>query len=173
MELADQLRDLFIEDVKVRFFDESFPRIRQCLSLLNEEQIWHRPNGNSNSIGNLVLHLEGNIRQWLISGIGSAKDERERDLEFSEKGPLATDHLINRLDELEKDALPILEKINKEDLILNKTIQGFETNVTSVLIHITEHLSYHTGQIAFYTKLLKDVDLKFYGDLDLNIKVKG
>ena len=168
MDLANQLRDLLIKDVKLRFFEESFPRIRQCLALLTEEQIWQRPNMNSNSIGNLVLHLEGNVRQWLISGIGLVKDERLRDLEFTEKGPLQTKELLDKIDRLERDALPVFDQITKGDLILDKTIQGFETNVLSILIHITEHLSYHTGQIAFYTKQLLDMDLKFYGDMDLN-----
>jgi len=169
MDLANQIKDLLIKDIKVRFFDESFPRIAQCLNALSEEEVWHRPNGNSNSIGNLVLHLEGNIRQWLISGIGNQEDYRIRELEFSEKGPIPKKALMDKLIQLEEDSKSVFDDISKEDLIIIKNIQGFDTNITSILIHITEHLSYHTGQIAFYTKLLKDIDLKFYGDLDLNV----
>jgi uncharacterized damage-inducible protein DinB len=168
MDLANQITELLIKDIKVRFLDESFPRIAQCLSSLSDAEIWKKPNSNSNSIGNLVLHLEGNIRQWLISGIGTQADKRIRDLEFSEKGPIPKKVLLDKLNQLGNDCKSVFDSITKEDLIIEKNIQGFETNVTSILIHITEHLSYHTGQIAFYTKLLKDIDLEFYGDLDLN-----
>lgn len=169
MDLANQIRDLLIEDIKVRFFDESFPRIAQCLNSLSDSEVWKKPNANSNSIGNLVLHLDGNIRQWLLSGIGNQGDKRIRDLEFSEKGPIPKKLLLDKLNQLEIDCKSVFNNITKEDLIIEKNIQGFKTNVTSILIHITEHLSYHTGQIAFYTKLLKNIDLKFYGDLDLNV----
>ena len=168
MDLANQITILIINDIKVRFLDESFPRIAQCLNTLSDAEIWNKPNENSNSIGNLVLHLEGNIRQWLISGIGNQEDKRIRDLEFSERGPIPKEILLDKLNQLGNDCKSVFDNITKEDLVINKNIQGFDTNVTSILIHITEHLSYHTGQIAFYTKLLKDLDLKFYGDLDLN-----
>jgi len=170
MTLSNQIRDAIISDIKIRIFDECFPRIHQCLHLLSNDQIWHRPNDNSNSIGNLILHLCGNIRQYFISGIGEKKDVRERSLEFSEKGPLPKEHLQDLMDTLLTDIKVVLENVKSEDLIAIRKVQGFTMTVTSILIHVTEHLSYHTGQIAFYTKQVKDVDLKFYGDMDLNVR---
>lgn len=167
--LAEKIRNLMIEDVKIRFFEESFPRIIQCLESLSDEEIWQRPNASSNSIGNLVLHLEGNIRQWLLTGVGGQEDVRKRDEEFEERGPIAASILIHRIQKLCKEAEVVIDQVSAEDLIRENTVQGFSVNVTSILIHLTEHLSYHTGQIAFYTKLLKDIDLGFYADLDLNI----
>ena len=73
------------------------PRIISCLERLSPEQIWWRPNEASNSVGNLVLHLTGNVRQWIISGLGGAADIRQRDLEFSERGPLPRRVLVSRL----------------------------------------------------------------------------
>lgn len=170
--LADQIRNRLIDDVKLRFFEESFPRIIQCLETLSVEEIWQRPNASSNSIGNLVLHLEGNIRQWLLTGVGGQKDVRKRDEEFDERGPIMSSVLIQRIQNLCKEAELVIDQVTAEDLIQEKVVQGFPVNITSILIHLTEHLSYHTGQIAFYTKLLKDIDLGFYADLDLNITEK-
>ena len=170
MDLSDQIRDELIKDVKVTIFDECFPRINQCLEILNDDQIWHQSNQHSNSIGNLILHLCGNIRQYIISGIGGKKDIRVRHLEFSEKGPLPKERLQDLMNVLLMDIKPVLDGITSDQLVLIKEVQGFRMSVVSILIHVTEHLSYHTGQIAFYTKQIKDIDLKFYGDLDLDIR---
>ncbi len=169
MNLSEKITQSIISDIKQRLFEESFPRIIQCLNQLDEDQIWLRKNQCSNSVGNLVLHLCGNIRQYIISGIGGRNDIRQRDLEFSTVGPLEKKILIKKLSQLELEVLEVLNRILPSDLILVKKVQGFSLNVCSILIHVTEHLSYHTGQIAFFTKQENNVDLKFYGDLDLNI----
>lgn len=169
MNLSNQIKDLLIEDVRVRIFDECFPRIKQCLGELKTEEIWHKPNEQSNSIGNLVLHVCGNLRQYVLSGLGKQNDYRNRDAEFSNVDGMVAAELIQKMDALQKEMDAVLLRISDQDLIQPKNIQGFKLNTISVLIHVTEHLSYHTGQIAFYTKLLKNIDLKFYGDLDLTI----
>jgi len=170
MELSKQIKNEIVKDIRVRIFDESFPRIVQCLHLLDPDKIWLKPNKNSNSIGNLVLHVCGNIRQYVVSGIGGRKDIRERKLEFMENVTTTKADLISKMDELLLDVSNVLDTIEPTDLVEIKEVQGFTMSITSILIHVTEHLSYHTGQIAFYTKLLEDTDLKFYGDLDLDIK---
>ncbi len=168
MELSKQIRDVLIQDVKRRIFEESGPRVVQCVELLSEDELWQRPNKESNSIGNLVLHLEGNLRQYICNGIGGQKDTRQRSQEFSAEGSHTKSELLLIWQNVLKDIKPVIENVDPGDLIKIKPVQCFEENVCSILIHVTEHLSYHVGQIAFYTKALRSVDLKFYGDLDLD-----
>jgi len=169
MDLSDRIKDAVISDVKVRIFEECFPRIEQCLEELTIEQIWHKPNRNSNSVGNLVLHICGNIRQYCMTGIGGHTDIRKRNLEFSEKGPFPKADLKLKMKNLLMDISPVLDSIESKVMIEERKVQGFTMNVTSILIHVTEHLSYHTGQIAYYTKQVKNIDLKFYGDMNLDV----
>lgn len=167
---TEEINKLLTEDIKKRLFAESIPRIIKCLDLLADDQIWNRPNEHSNSIGNLVLHLNGNVRQWVLSGIFNKQDERDRDAEFSFEGPTPKQNLINLLNELENDISVAIDNIDAGMLTETRLVQGFHETVISILIHITEHFSYHTGQIAFFTKLLLNCDLEFYKDYDLNIK---
>ncbi|MEL7534305.1 MAG: DinB family protein [Bacteroidota bacterium] len=155
------------QEVKRRLVEESIPRIRQCLHTLSEAEIWYRPNQNSNSVGNLVLHLCGNVRQWLVAGLSRTPDTRKRDLEFSERGPLPTQQLLDQLDLLEQEILQTLAQLKPEDLSRKYLVQGFEENGISILVHVVEHFSYHVGQITYFTKAHKDVDTGYYAELDL------
>src|SRR5215468_8664641 len=103
------LAELFRKDAR-SYFDKYLPEIVRCLQLLSEEDIWWRPNGASNAAGNIVLHLCGNIRQWILSGLGGARDERERDQEFAEHGPISREKLIAELKQTLEDACRIIEK---------------------------------------------------------------
>lgn len=156
-----------VEEVNFRLFEESVPRIKNCLNRLSEEKIWWRPNDRSNSIGNLVLHLCGNVRQWVVSGIGGASDIRRRSEEFGQQGPLSRESLMDLLNELEPDVRRILAEVSPEDLLTVKPVQAYQHTVLSMLVHVTEHFSYHTGQIAWITKMLTDEDLGFYAGQDL------
>ena len=157
-----------IEEVKRRIIEESVPRIKKCLDQLTEEEIWHRPNENVVSVGNLVLHLCGNARQWVLSGLGNHPDYRQRDEEFRENGPISTSALIQSLDELTVAIAQVLGQVTPETLIAPRVVQGFEETGISILVHVTEHFSYHTGQITYYVKTRKNVDLQYYGEQDLN-----
>jgi len=156
-----------IAECERRLFDESVPRLKKCLSLLNEEDIWFRPNAETVSVGNLILHLCGNVRQWLISALGGNPDNRQRDAEFSEQGPIPVTDLLQKLTILEADSLEVLQHLNDSALVKNYTVQGFEESGVSILVHVIEHFSYHTGQISYYTKTRKAVDLNYYGGADL------
>jgi len=156
------------KEVNLRLLEESIPRIIQCLNTIDEGHIWHKPNSHSNSIGNLILHLCGNVRQYLISSVGGQEDKRNRDQEFNDCG-LSRNQLTNKLNELSEDIKASIPSITKKELKRARSVQGFNMTGISVVIHVIEHFSYHTGQIAYMTKLLKDVDLKFYGDMDLNV----
>jgi uncharacterized damage-inducible protein DinB len=137
------------------------PRIAACLRELSAEQIWWRPNPASNSVGNLVLHLEGNVRQWIVSGLGGTPDRRLRDLEFSEAGPILPRTLLARLRRAVTDAGRVMGKLDDEALSKTYSIQGFRVTGLRAVFHVAEHFSHHTGQVILLTKLLAGKDLKF------------
>ena len=137
---------LFIQEINRRLFTESFPRLRQCLKELSEEEIWYKPNENSNSVGNLSLHLMGNARQWVISGLGNKPDVRTRQQEFDEKGPIPTATLLQQLDALEEELAACIASIPESNLLETYDVQGFKENGIAILVHVVEHFSYHVGQ---------------------------
>lgn len=164
-----KIRELLVADIHRRLFTEGAERIKKCLSHLSEEQIWYKHNNNTNTVGNLVLHLCGNVRQYILHGIDGQTDVRQRQLEFSEKGPIHTTILIDSLNQLEADVTAALSRILPEHLIENRKVQGFDENVTSILVHVAEHFSYHVGQITFFTKYILNVDTGYYAGLDLDV----
>jgi uncharacterized damage-inducible protein DinB len=137
------------------------PRILRCLKELSREQIWWRPNEASNSVGNLVLHLAGNVRQWIISGLGGAPDNRHRDQEFSERHPMERRALANRLQKTVGEACRVLHKLSVEDLARVHTIQKYQVTGLEAAFHVAEHFSHHAGQIILLTKMLTGSDLHF------------
>ena len=149
---------------------ENAPRIRKCLDQLSEEEVWKRPNESSNSVGNLILHLCGNMTQYIISSLGGNEDLRERDKEFSTREGYSKDQLLEKLQLTVESCVQVINSLSYEDLMEVRSVQGYEYSGIGNIMHVVEHYSYHTGQIAFWTKLLKDKDLGFYAGLDLNKK---
>ncbi len=141
-------------------------RIETCVRKLTEEQIWTRRHENENAIGNLVLHLCGNVRQWIICGVGGAEDRRDRDAEFSRREPLAAEELLSRLRETMDEADRVLEGLQPGDLLLTRKIQVYEVTVLHAIHHVGVHFAEHTGQIIWATKGLTGEDLAFYGYLN-------
>ncbi len=159
----------FIDQILMRL-NENTPRIEKCLNLITEDEVWQRPNKNSNSIGNLIVHLCGNITQYVISSLGNTEDKRNRDYEFEISSGISKSDLLKQLQSTVERAGQVIEKLDKNNLSKSYSVQGFKLSGIGILIHLVEHFSYHTGQISFFTKLLKDKDLGYYADLDLNIK---
>lgn len=157
------------DEFKLRLLDESLIRIQMCLSELTLENIWHKPNTNTNAVGNLVVHLEGNIRQYIISGVGGNLDTRKRDDEFNISHGYTAEKLIDLLSKTLIESNNIVQNLSEDQLIEEVSIQGFNHTRLSAIIHVIEHLSYHTGQITYYTKFLKNIDTGYYAGLDLNI----
>ena len=137
------------------------PRIVNCLELLSEEDIWWRPNAASNAAGNIVLHLCGNVRQWIISGLGRNRDVRERDKEFAERGPIPREALITRLKGTVEEACRVIEAIPTAAFLREFDIQGYRVTGMAAVTQVVEHFSYHGGQIIYLTKLKRNEDLHF------------
>ncbi len=158
----------FIKEAMHQLFDEALPRLRKCIDELNDEQLWSRPNEHSNSAGNLILHLNGNIKQWIISGLGNTEDLRVRHSEFDNRSEIPKSQLINELEEVMGDAKKIVSCLQPDELIHKRHIQGFYETGISMLLHVVEHYSYHVGQITYIVKSLKNMDMGYYDGEDLN-----
>lgn len=158
---AGKVAGMFRKDWQRRLQREYLPQICKCLEQLSEKEIWWRPNAASNSVGNLVLHLSGNVRQWIISGLGGAVDVRNRDLEFSEKGPIPRRVLIRRLRGTVNAACGVIGGMSAGDLSRRYKIQGYDVTGWSAAGHVQEHFAYHAGQIFYITKMKRAKDLRF------------
>lgn len=141
---------------------EYLPKIERCLEQLSDEQIWWRANEQLNSIGNLLLHLCGNARQWIVCGLGSQPDTRTRDAEFSRRDPLDRSELLSLLRSTLGDVEIVLRDLDPATLLEKRTIQGSDVDILEAVFHVTEHFSMHTGQIIMLTKMLAATDLRFY-----------
>lgn len=166
----EALGKALIQECRRRIYDESLPRIRKCLAQMSVEEIWFRPNEQTVSAGNLVLHLAGNVRQYIVATLGGQADVRERQKEFDAAGPMPTAELMGHLEKSLADASAVLDRLDPATLLETHRVQGFVESGLSILVHVAEHLSYHTGQIAYIVKSRKNVDLGFYRGKDLNRK---
>jgi uncharacterized damage-inducible protein DinB len=155
---------MFFEEAR-RYLAVEYPtKIRACLARLSDDDIWWRPNEASNSIGNLLLHLSGNVRQWIVSGVGGVPDVRRRREEFDERGPVPRAAVLARFDAAIADADRVLAGLAAGDLAAPRRIQGRDTTVLLAIFHVVEHCAMHTGQIAYLTKQRSGQDLGFYLD---------
>lgn len=133
-----------------------------------DEYLWKRPNGSSNSIGNQLLHLCGNITQYMIASLGEQEDVRNRDAEFEAKEGFSSQELLEQLDTTVTQAIQTINTASEEQLLRKRNVQGFTFSGMGCALHAMEHYSYHTGQIAFWTKQLVNTSLGFYDGTDLN-----
>jgi uncharacterized damage-inducible protein DinB len=152
----------FITESRRYLEDEYLPKIRRSLEGLTPEDLWWRPNKESNSIGNLVLHLAGNVRQWVVAGIGGAPDTRKRQEEFDRTGGATGPELLDLLEKTVREAAETLGDLSEERLGEDRVIQGLNVTVLQALYHVVEHFSMHTGQIIYLAKLRSGRDLGFY-----------
>jgi uncharacterized damage-inducible protein DinB len=157
----------FIDTSRRYLADDYLPKIRRCFENLSEDDVWWRPNERSNSAGNLVLHLAGNVRQWIVSGVGGRPDTRERDQEFSADEASHgeewdRERLLAHLEATLAQVDDVLAGISPAGLDERKVIQGNDVTVLEAVYHVVEHFSMHTGQIIWITKQRADVDLRFW-----------
>lgn len=140
-------------------------RIGDCVDRLSSEQIWARGSENQNALGNLMLHLAGNVTQWILHGVAGEEDRRTRAWEFSNREPISAADLKSRLGDAVERACVAIVAVPAERLADRITIQGHDVTKLEAIYHVVEHFSYHTGQIAFVTKAATGSDLGFYAYL--------
>jgi len=156
----------FLEFSRKKLLEQYWPRLRSCVEGLSDEQVWWRPNDASNSIGNLILHLNGNVRQWLVSSFKRADDLRDRPAEFRERRLIPASALLEKLGTTLKEASEVLASLSEADLLTTFQIQGYTVTGLYAVYQVVEHFGLHYGQIVYITKLLRGEDLRFYRELD-------
>jgi uncharacterized damage-inducible protein DinB len=152
----------FLEKSRTFLGSDYLPKIERCVGKLTDDQVWWRPNAESNSIGNILMHLNGNVRQWIVSGLGGATDTRVRQDEFDQKEIIAQSALLNRLRQTVNEACDVLSGLEESDLLEKRRIQGYDVTVLDAVYHVVEHFAMHAGQVVYLTKLLTGSDLRFY-----------
>ncbi len=167
----------FLRHAQYRLRDDYVEKIRRALAVLGEDAVWARPNEASNSIGNLILHISGNMRQWIISGVGGAPDERVRSLEFEARESMSKTELLELLETTVEEAVAVLERVANEvrdsgDAPLQRVIQpqGYAQSVLDGVFHVVEHFSQHTGQILMLAKWQTGTGLELYNTKELEKK---
>ncbi len=137
----------------LRKVDAWWERINHCVRQLNEEQIWYRPHSSMNSVANILLHLCGNLTQWIVAGIRQEPDTRNRPQEFAERSPLAKDELLGRLEETLKKVKAVLSQLEPEQLLESRRIQGFDETILSAVFDSLSHMGGHVQEIIYITRL--------------------
>jgi hypothetical protein len=156
---------LFLEFSRKKLLEHYWPRLKASVEVLTDEQVWWRPNEASNSIGNLVLHLNGNVRQWLVDSFEKREDNRDRPAEFAAQSGLSSAELLERLGATIDDAAKVLARLTEADLTAWYEIQGYHVSGLEAVYQVVEHFGLHYGQIAYISKSLSGKDLGFYRDL--------
>jgi len=160
------MHERFVE-IAERELSRSLEKIQVCVGLLTEDELWWRANESSNSVGNLLLHLRGNLSQWVLSGVGGEPYERRRWEEFAARGAGARQELLDQLSTVVADCRRVIRSSRPEQLSAPCTIQGYETDGLYAVFHAIEHFGYHTGQIVFVAKELagRRAEIEFFPHL--------
>ena len=140
-------------------------RIETCVDKLTPEQVWARQSENENAVGNLILHLDGNIRQWIIGGVGGQRDIRDRNAEFDARGGASPAELKARLRGTIEEAAAIVRGVTPERLTERIRPQGYDASVLEGIYQVVQHLAGHAFQIMLLTKLYTSQDLGFFAHL--------
>jgi uncharacterized damage-inducible protein DinB len=150
-----------------RQLEQSLQRIRACVEVMREDELWWRPNEKCNAVGNLILHLCGNLSQWILAGVGGELFDRRRAAEFEAREAAGKAELLARLTDVVGRCRGVVAAATREQLIAPRRIQATETDGLGAIFRAVEHLSYHTGQIVFIAKQLagERTEIEFYPHL--------
>jgi uncharacterized damage-inducible protein DinB len=152
----------FIESSRVFLKKDYMPKLLHCVEQMRDEDLWWRPNEVSNSVGNLILHLCGNLRQWIVSSIGGIEFQRDRNAEFTARGPIAKTELVANLKQVVDDVDKVLAALTTERLMARFKVQKYEVSTLQAVYHVVEHFGYHLGQILYIYKMRTGTDPRFY-----------
>ena len=128
-------------------------KIKHCLGQLTDEQVGWRSHPSLNSVGNLILHLCGNLRQWIVAGLGGAADGRDRPAEFSEPGPIPREELLRKVEAVVDEARAVLARQTARQLLEARRIQGFDVTGMAAIFDSVPHFRGHTQEIVSLTRL--------------------
>ena len=168
---AGNLTKEFLEFSRWKLLEQYWPRLRFCVESLSDDQVWWRPNESSNSIGNLMLHLNGNVTQWLVAPFDRREDNRNRPAEFGQRQLIPRAELVETLGSTLDQVARILPEITESQLLASCQIQGYTVSGLHAVYQVIEHFGLHYGQIVYITKLLRGEDLGFYRELQATGRV--
>ncbi|HTV04155.1 MAG TPA: DUF1572 family protein [Acidobacteriaceae bacterium] len=166
MTAQSEAATLFLEFSRRKLLEQYWPRMRACVESLSDEQVWWRPNQASNSAGNLLLHLNGNARQWLVASFNGQPDTRNRPAEFAAQAQRPAAFLLSQLGDTLQEAAVVLARLTEADLLSQYEIQGYRVSGLAAVYQVVEHFGQHLGQIIYITKMLRGEHLGFYRELD-------
>ena len=164
--MQSNVTELFLDFSRRKLLDQYWPRLRACVEPLSESQVWWRPNPASNSIGNLILHLNGNVRQWMVASFNHSDDARNRPAEFSDTGSIPASTLLDQLSGTMQEAAGVLSRLTEADLLARYEIQGYNVSGLEAVYQVVEHFGLHYGQILYIAKSLTGADLGLYRELN-------
>jgi hypothetical protein len=156
---------LFLEFSRQKLLKQYWPRLRACVESLTDEQVWWRPNDASNSTGTILLHLNGNVRQWLVASFNRREDTRDRPAEFSGNTLIPRGDLLEQLGTTMQEAAEVLSRLAEVDLLAPMEVQGYNVTGMAAVYQVVEHFGLHFGQVLYVTKMLRGEDLGFYREL--------
>jgi len=160
-----EVSGLFLSFSRRKLLEQYWPRLRKCVESLTDEQVWWRPNQASNSIANLLLHLNGNVRQWLVASFNRQEDLRNRPEEFDAPEEMPVSALLGRLGATMEEAAAVLGRLTEAELLAPYEIQGYHVHGLDAVYQVVEHFGLHYGQIVYITKNLSGSDLGFSSEL--------
>jgi hypothetical protein len=156
--------EAFIERSRYYLVTEYPTKIQRCMDVLPASALWRRDDPSENSVGNLLLHLSGNVRQWIVGGVGGVPDARERAAEFAARDGDDAVGLMARLRATLEEADAVLASLDAPQLGERRHIQGRDVNVLDAVYNVVEHISKQTGQIILLTKRFAPGRVQFYED---------
>jgi hypothetical protein len=159
---SSHIARVFVDKSRNLISSDYMPKIERCLDQLSDKDIWWRPNAASNSIGNLILHLCGNVMMWIVGGVGALPFERHRQMEFDERKELPGAELRERLRSVVQQADLVMRAVAVDELLSRRQIQGYDVTVLEAIYHVVEHFGMHTGQIILLSKARVGQDLKLW-----------
>lgn len=150
---ADTVPAEFIEASCIFLKNDFLPKLLHCLDAMSDQQIWWRPNEQSNSVGNLVLHLRGNLKQWIVVPLGGGRFRRDRNAEFATRERVPKAQLIADIQATVDEVETVLKGFAANQLLVRYPVQNYQTSALQAIYHVVEHFSYHLGQILYIYKL--------------------
>jgi Protein of unknown function (DUF1572) len=164
---------LFLQFSRNKLLEQYWPRLRSCVEPLTDKQVWWHPNDSSNSIGNLILHLNGNVAQWLVAPFKRLEDKRDRPAEFHRPAEVSGAELLAQLSATMNESSAVLSRLTETDLLAPFEIQGYRVSGLDAVYQVVEHFGLHYGQIVYITKMIQGEDLGFYRQLDATGRLSG
>jgi uncharacterized damage-inducible protein DinB len=153
---------VFLDKSRSLIASDYLPKVERCLDRLTITDIWWRPNEASNSVGNLILHLCGNMTMWILGGVGRLPFARQRQQEFDERRNLPSAELRHRLRTVVREADHVMSAVSSDELLSRRHIQDYDVTVLEAIYHVVEHFGMHTGQIIVLSKMRLGTDLSLW-----------